>query len=110
MITINDAVKITHENWRNFAKCRDDDEMAEAFFDPAEAKRQEARKFCHGCEVKGECLAEALDASGSGKRPIVGVWGGMTERDRTWFKKRHKIPFGYATWMEYARARREGRA
>lgn len=106
---VTDTRRITHENWREFAKCDGNEVMAEAFFAPEEAKRQEARSFCHSCPVKLECLAEALDATGSGKRPIVGVWGGMTERDRTYFKKHNKLPFGFASWMGYARSIREKR-
>ena len=41
------------------------------------AAQHRAKIICMGCEVRTECLAEALD------RGIeFGVWGGMTERER----------------------------
>ena len=36
-----------------------------------------AKRVCRGCEVRAECLQEALDR---GER--FGVWGGLSERER----------------------------
>ncbi|MFH9090858.1 WhiB family transcriptional regulator [Streptomyces sp. NPDC017673] len=36
-----------------------------------------AKAVCTGCQVRTECLADALD-----NRVEWGVWGGMTERER----------------------------
>ncbi len=41
------------------------------------AAQRSARAVCGKCQVKLECLADALD-----NRVEFGVWGGMTERER----------------------------
>jgi WhiB family redox-sensing transcriptional regulator len=41
------------------------------------AAQRRAKVVCHGCPVRAECLADALD-----NRVEFGVWGGMTERER----------------------------
>ncbi|MGY4718758.1 WhiB family transcriptional regulator [Naumannella cuiyingiana] len=41
------------------------------------ARQRDARQVCAGCDVRRECLAEALD-----NRIEWGIWGGMTERER----------------------------
>ena len=50
--------------------------------DGADQKR--ARTLCYGCQVRAECLAEALD-----NRIEWGVWGGMTERERRRLLRKH---------------------
>jgi len=61
-------------NWRVAARCRVPD--ADALFVRGRHQRA-ARRFCRTCPVRTECLAHALD-----HRVEVGVWGGMTERQR----------------------------
>lgn len=61
------------EDWTILAKCRG--RQDDLFPDGADQKR--ARTVCYTCEVRNECLAEALD-----NRIEWGVWGGMTERER----------------------------
>ena len=46
------------------------------FPDKGESARP-AKRVCAGCEVRAECLQEALDR---GER--FGVWGGLSERER----------------------------
>ena len=41
------------------------------------AAQNRAKLICMGCQVRTECLADALD-----NRVEFGVWGGMTERER----------------------------
>ncbi|MCH9817196.1 MAG: WhiB family transcriptional regulator [Actinomycetia bacterium] len=41
------------------------------------AAQNRAKMICMGCDVRTECLADALD-----NRVEFGVWGGMTERER----------------------------
>ncbi len=41
------------------------------------AAQNRAKQICHGCPIRTECLADALD-----NRVEFGVWGGMTERER----------------------------
>lgn len=68
------------DSWPMLAKCRGlKDDL---FPDGADQKR--ARNICIGCEVRLECLAEALD-----NRIEWGVWGGMTERERRRLLRQH---------------------
>ncbi len=41
------------------------------------AAQNRAKAICLGCQVRTECLSDALD-----NRVEFGVWGGMTERER----------------------------
>lgn len=47
-----------------------------------------ARKTCHACPVRSECLAYAKDLHAAGTQ-LPGVWAGTTraERDRTWNRR-----------------------
>ena len=68
------------DSWPLLAKCRGlQDDM---FPDGADQTR--ARTICLGCQVRAECLAEALD-----NRIEWGVWGGMTERERRRLLRQH---------------------
>ncbi len=62
------------QHWTARAACRE--AAADALFVEGAAQRR-AREMCHGCEVRIECLVDALDS-----RVPYGVWGGMTERER----------------------------
>jgi len=68
------------DSWPLMAKCRGMQD--ELFPDGADQKR--ARTICAGCQVRAECLAEALD-----NRIEWGVWGGMTERERRRLLRQH---------------------
>ncbi len=61
------------EDWTLLARCRG---MQDRLF-PEGAHQKRARAVCMGCQVRSQCLAEALD-----NRIEWGVWGGMTERER----------------------------
>lgn len=61
------------EDWTLDARCRG---MQDRLF-PDGADQKRARAVCMGCQVRAQCLAEALD-----NRIEWGVWGGMTERER----------------------------
>ena len=61
------------EDWTVRARCRG---MQDQLF-PDGADQKRARLVCMGCQVRSQCLAEALD-----NRIEWGVWGGMTERER----------------------------
>ena len=41
------------------------------------ASQRQVRMRCYECEVRLECLADALDSEAN-----YGVWGGLTERER----------------------------
>ncbi|MFF7359029.1 WhiB family transcriptional regulator [Streptomyces filipinensis] len=62
------------DHWSEDAACRSSD-PDELFVGGPHQKR--AKAVCTGCQVRVECLAEALDNGIE-----FGVWGGMTERER----------------------------
>ncbi|MGW1591384.1 WhiB family transcriptional regulator [Streptomyces sp. NPDC002386] len=62
-------------HWSEYAACRSSD-PDELFVDGNPSQRR-AKALCADCEVRIECLAEALD-----HRIEFGIWGGMTERER----------------------------
>lgn len=61
------------QHWTARAACRS---AADELFVEGAAQRR-AREVCTGCEVRLDCLVDALD-----NRVPYGVWGGMTERER----------------------------
>ena len=61
-------------DWAAQAACRTTD--PDSLFVQGAAQNR-AKAICVGCTVRTECLADALD-----NRVEVGVWGGMTERER----------------------------
>lgn len=61
-------------HWAVDAACRTSD--PDTLFVQGAAQNR-AKAICLGCQVRTECLADALD-----NRVEFGVWGGMTERDR----------------------------
>ena len=60
--------------WTVYAACRTSD--PDTLFVQGAAQNR-AKVICSGCQVRTECLADALD-----NRVEFGVWGGMTERER----------------------------
>ena len=81
-------------DWVAHAACagRDPDEL---FVRGAEQNR--AKLICTPCPVRDECLAEALD-----NRIGIGVWGGLTERERRALLRRHP---GVPSWRRLLSAR-----
>jgi hypothetical protein len=61
--------------WRDLARCAETD--PEMFFPEKGESVRPAKRVCAGCEVRAECLQDALDR---GER--FGVWGGLSERER----------------------------
>ena len=61
--------------WHDLARCAETD--PEMFFPDKGESVRPAKRVCAGCEVRAECLQDALDR---GER--FGVWGGMSERER----------------------------
>jgi WhiB family transcriptional regulator, redox-sensing transcriptional regulator len=64
--------------WMSNAKCRGVD--VDIFFPGRgdNVAREEAKAFCQGCPVIGECYRYAMAAS-----PLpVGVWGGTSTKER----------------------------
>jgi WhiB family redox-sensing transcriptional regulator len=62
-------------DWRDSALCAQTD--PEIFFPDKGESTTPAKRVCAGCEVRIECLQDALDR---GER--FGVWGGLSERQR----------------------------
>jgi WhiB family redox-sensing transcriptional regulator len=59
------------------------------------AAQQAVKRVCHGCPVKAQCLADALDHGID-----VGVWGGMTERERRALVRRHPEVTSWKTFLQ----------
>jgi WhiB family transcriptional regulator, redox-sensing transcriptional regulator len=71
------------ERWQSKAACLGAD--PDIFFPPQYAGRganDRAKAICKPCEVREECLDDAME---NGER--MGVWGGMSERERRKLKK-----------------------
>jgi WhiB family redox-sensing transcriptional regulator len=62
------------------------------------AAQNDAKRICHGCPVKTECLAYALDHGIE-----FGVWGGMTERERRALLRRRPEITSWRELLERAR-------
>ena len=75
--------KIDPEDWRQQAACQG--EWGQMFYPPLgpekkaarAAREQRAKQVCAGCDVRTECLQQAI---ASGER--YGVWGGLTDVER----------------------------
>ncbi|HWG65244.1 MAG TPA: WhiB family transcriptional regulator [Streptosporangiaceae bacterium] len=70
----------TDTDWRDLAACAQAD--PELFFPigtsgPARHQVDDAKKICHGCPVRVNCLRWALE-----RGEDAGVWGGTTEDER----------------------------
>lgn len=81
------------------AACRSSD--PDALFVQGAAQNR-AKQVCRGCEIRTECLADALDG-----RIEFGVWGGMTERERRALLRRHPNVGSWAALLTSARERFE---
>lgn len=75
-MTVNDD-----QTWAAYAACKA--VQPDALFVRGAAQRS-ARELCFGCDVRVECLADALDS-----KMAFGVWGGLTERERRALLRRY---------------------
>jgi hypothetical protein len=62
-------------DWKDRALCAETD--PEAFFPGKGGSTALAKRVCAACEVRAECLQDALD-----RREPFGIWGGKSERER----------------------------
>lgn len=69
------------ESWREYALCRQID--TELFFPDRGSSTRQAKSICANCEVKAECLSDAL-----ARDDRFGIHGGLSERERRALKKR----------------------
>ena len=73
--------------WHERAACRG---MGSDLFFPSigdHKKAQAARRICAGCDVRADCLADALATNQQ-----HGVWGGLTVRARRQLRARTGAP------------------
>ena len=68
------------------------------------AAQNRAKAICMGCDVRTECLADALD-----NRVEFGVWGGMTERERRALLRRRPHVTSWRNLLETAQSEYERR-
>ena len=61
------------------------------------ATQNRVKAICVGCQVRTECLADALD-----NRVEFGVWGGMTERERRALLRRRPNVTSWRALLENA--------
>lgn len=63
------------DDWLKKALCAEID--PELFFPEVGGNSRNARRMCSRCEVKTECLNEALKDS-----TLMGIWGGTNQKER----------------------------
>jgi len=68
-------------SWQERSLCAQTD--PEAFFPEKGGSTREAKRVCHSCEVRQECLEYALAHD-----ERFGIWGGLSERERRRLKRR----------------------
>lgn len=88
-------METNQSDWRSSASCRDTD--PDDLFVPG-AEQNKAKLVCMGCQVRTECLAEALD-----HRINFGIWGGMTERERRALLRRRPDVTSWTELLESAK-------
>jgi WhiB family redox-sensing transcriptional regulator len=71
--------------WRLDALCAETD--PEAFFPEKGGSTREAKRVCHGCAVRSECLEYAL-----ANDERFGIWGGLSERERRRVRLARRMP------------------
>lgn len=74
---------LPEQDWPNLAKCGRGQVNPDKLFLPGK-EQNVTKKYCRDCVVKIECLANALD-----NKIEVGIWGGMSERERRALLKKH---------------------
>lgn len=89
-------------DWAARAACRTTD--PDTLFVQGAAQNR-AKAICMGCEVRTECLADALD-----NRVEFGVWGGMTERERRTLLRRRPHVTSWSNLLQTAQSEYEQRA
>jgi len=83
VVTLSLARVTTGRPWQDFARCAETD--PEIFFPEGGQSTEPAKKVCRRCEVRGECLQDAL---AKGER--FGVRGGLSERERRPLRRQYR--------------------
>ena len=89
-------------DWAARAACRTTD--PDSLFVQGAAQNR-AKAICMGCDVRTECLADALD-----NRVEFGVWGVMTERERRALLRRSPHVTSWRNLLQTAQTEYERRA
>lgn len=79
------------QTWAARALCANDE--PDALFVQGAAQRQ-VRNRCYACEVRLECLADALQSEAN-----FGVWGGLTERERRAMLRHYPSVTDWYAWL-----------
>lgn len=79
-------------SWVDRALCANDE--PDSLFVQGAAQR-EVRRRCMSCQVRMECLADALQCEAN-----FGVWGGLTERERRALLRRYENVENWHEWLE----------
>ena len=58
------------------------------------ASQRQVRMRCYECEVRLECLADALESEAN-----YGVWGGLTERERRAILRHYPHAENWLEWL-----------
>ena len=74
-------------DWQEHARCRGED--PDLFFPERGSPGDSAKRVCVTCDVRLDCLEYAL---ANGER--YGIWGGLTERERTRLRRQAARLFG----------------
>lgn len=80
------------EDWTVQALCANAD--PDALFVQGAAQRK-ARTKCFSCPVRLQCLAEALNTEAN-----IGVWGGLTERERRAMLRHYENVTDWWDWLQ----------
>ena len=85
----NFILEIQEEIWMDDALCKSSD--TNVFFPvgmstKAVKKIKKAIQVCNDCPVINDCLDYALRSNQD-----IGIWGGTTEEDRKYLRKKHKL-------------------
>lgn len=75
----------TMPDWYDDALCAQTD--PELFYPEKGGSVREAKSICASCDVREQCLEEALDHD-----ERFGIWGGLSERERRKLKRERRTP------------------
>ena len=79
-MSLDDLFGAAEQEWQEQALCAQTD--PEAFFPEKGGSTREAKRICHACAVRDECLEYALLND-----ERFGIWGGLSERERRRLKR-----------------------
>jgi WhiB family redox-sensing transcriptional regulator len=75
-------------DWQESARCAQTD--PELFFPEKGHNATRARRICFACPVRVPCLEAALGGASAWHGIDVGIWGGLTPRERQAIKHERK--------------------